>query len=252
MRVDGLQVDGPLKGGVVPKYRQLLQMLRNSIHSGQLAPGTRLPAAEELTRSFGISRGTVMKALSQLEAERLVRIVQGVGSFVESTPPNLTPFRFLREPSGGQARAGGSAYKVLAQEVIPASPSVAERLLIESTTPVIHLERVRLVDGSIVEHTVRYLPESLCPSIATADLSSSPIHDLLVRFSDLPLLRAEIQAEAHDANGQEAHLLQVDPGTPIVVIERLTFTAPHRPAVWYRGLFKDTYWLGMKPDVGER
>jgi GntR family transcriptional regulator len=250
MSTNGWHPAGPLVGGVVPKYRQLLQMLRNSMHSGELTSGARLPTAEDLSRTFGVSRGTVMKALAQLEAEGLVHIVQGVGSFVETASTNTIPFRFIDERNGERPGPQRPTYKVLAQQVIPAPLAVAERLMVEPNTPVIHLERLRLVQGRIVAHTLRYLPESLAPAVATSDLSRRPIHELLVQLSDLPLLRAEFKVESHNANSEEAHLLQAAAGTPIVAVERLTFTAPNRPAVWYRGLFTDTYWLGVRPDLG--
>ena len=56
--------------------------------------------------------------------------------------------------------------------------------------------------------------------------------------------------ESHNANSEEAQLLQLAAGAPIVAVERLTFTAPNRPAVWYRGLFAETYWFGVRPDLG--
>jgi len=80
--------------GFIPKYRQLLNILRAQIISGQLAPDQRLPTEEELTATYGLSRGTVRKAIEQLEAERLIRTEQGwVLSFRRCIPGQSVSLR---------------------------------------------------------------------------------------------------------------------------------------------------------------
>ena len=227
--------------GSVPKYRQLLQILRNQILSGQLQPGQQLPTEEELSLTYGLSRGTVRKAVAQLEAERLVRIEHGIGSFVRDVHPNAIPFRFSDERLSQGDHISTTTYQVLAQEVIPAPVGVSDRLRISPNTLIIHVARLQLVDGRPVAFSNRYLPESLCPSLVDADLSSGTIHDFLVSRSELPLLRAEIEIEAHILSADEAALLQVSPGGKSIVIERLTYTAPNRPAVWFQAFFKEMF-----------
>ena len=58
--------------GAVPKYRQLLDILRNQIISGEIQPGSQIPTEDTLIEDYGISRGTVRKAIEQLEAEKLI------------------------------------------------------------------------------------------------------------------------------------------------------------------------------------
>jgi DNA-binding GntR family transcriptional regulator len=232
--------------GYVPKYRQLVNILRDRILTGEFSPGDRLPSEEELSLAYDLSRGTVRKAIAQLEAERLVSTEQGVGCFVRSMHPRAVPFH-LTEPQG----AGPSlTYQVLAQEVIPAPLDAAERLRIPPGEPVIHIVRRRLSQGRVTAYTVRYLPEALCPSIVHEDLAGQSVHELLVSNSELPLLRAEVEIEAHSLTAEEAGLLDAEPGSAAVVVERLTYTAPNRPAVWYRGLFRRDYHFGVALEGG--
>lgn len=240
----GLQVN--IVSGYIPKYRQLLNILRDRILAGEFAPGDRLPSEEELSLTYALSRGTVRKAIAQLEAERLVHTEQGIGCFVQSMHPRAVPFHFLETPAPEQ----GTEYEVLAQEVISAPLDVAERLHILPGERVIHIARRRLWQGQVVAHTVRYLPEALCPSIVHEDLSRQSVHELLVRDSELPLLRAEVEIEAHRLTDEEAGLLNAEAGIPAVVVRRLTYTAPNRPAVWYRGLFRQEYHLGVAVNGG--
>jgi GntR family transcriptional regulator len=234
--------------GFIPKYRQLLNILRAQIISGQLAPDQQLPTEEELTETYGLSRGTVRKAIEQLEAERLIRTEQGIGSFVSSVHPRAIPFRF-GDPDVALRTSGPLVtQELLAQEVLPASLDIAERLKIAAGERVIHVARRRLAGDRVIGYSERYLAEVLCPALLDQDLSTGSVHSLLVAMSALPLLRAEFEIEAHALEAGEAELLRAAPGTPAVVIRRMTYTAPNRPAVWYRGLFRDRYMIEILLD----
>lgn len=232
-----------LTAGILPKYRQLLQLLRTRILSGELPPGSRLPTEDELIRTYGLARGTVRRALEQLADEGLIVTAQGSGSYVSARHPNAVPFRFS---ASGQP---GEHFRVLTREVIPASAAVAERLALPLGEPLIHIARQRLAGGEVIDHSERYLPRSLCPDLLDQDLTAGSIHDVLVARSELPLLRAVVEIEAQLLGDEDAAALEVAPGAPAIVVTRLTYTAPHRPAVFYRGLHRRHYRLGVSIDA---
>lgn len=66
----------------VPLWRQLADILRGKIETGELAAGRVMPSEHTLSQEYGLSRGTVVKALDALEADGLVVRVQGRGTFV--------------------------------------------------------------------------------------------------------------------------------------------------------------------------
>lgn len=233
-----------LSTGALPKYRQLLQLLRTRILAGELPPGARLPTEDELMQTYGLSRGTVRRAIEQLGAEGLVFTAQGSGSYVNSGHPNALPFRFI-----GIEEDAGTTYQVALKEVLPASMAIAERLALPLGEPLIHIARRRLVKDRVVGYSERFLAQSLCPALLDEDLTRVSIHDVLVNRSELPLLRAVVEIEAQMLDAGDATLLQVAPNTPAVVISRLTYTAPHRPAVWYRGLYRHQYALAVCVDA---
>lgn len=230
--------------GALPKYRQLLQLLRGQILSGELAPGVRLPTEEDLASRHGLSRGTVRKAIEQLSVEGLVYAEQGSGTYVSATHPNAVPFRFAECPASVSI-----SYRVIAQELIPAAMAVAERLSLPLGEPVIHIRRLRLAGGAVVGYSERFLPRSLCPDLLAEDLAQQSIHDILVNRSELPLLRAAIEIEAQMLEVEDAALLGVPAATPGIIISRITYTAPNRPAVWYRAVYRDAYCLAVRVDA---
>jgi GntR family transcriptional regulator len=234
--------------GVVPKYRQLLDILRNQVISGEIPPGGQIPTEDALIERYGISRGTVRKAIDQLEAEKLIRKEHGVGSFALAEHPNAVPFFFSEEflvELYGKKRV---SFEDLAKEIVPAALDTAERLHVRPGEGLIHIARRQLLDGKIVCYTERDIPEELCPSLMNMDLRDQPLHDVLVFVSEIPLLRAEIEIEARLANPEEAVLLGVDRQTPLIAIRRMTYTAPNRPAVWFQGLFRQRFMLDVRVD----
>jgi GntR family transcriptional regulator len=68
--------------GETPVYRQLADILRGRIESGDLEPGRPLPSYVTLMQEHGLARGTVGKAIGLLVDEGLVRIVPGRGAYV--------------------------------------------------------------------------------------------------------------------------------------------------------------------------
>jgi DNA-binding transcriptional regulator YhcF (GntR family) len=68
-------------------FRQLADLLRNQIKSGELGPGEPLPSELRLAQEYGISRTTVRQAIGQLRTEGLVTVERPRGTFVRVPEP---------------------------------------------------------------------------------------------------------------------------------------------------------------------
>lgn len=71
-------------------FRQLADLLRNRITSGDLAPGASLPSELRLAQEYGLSRTSVRQAISLLRSEGLVIVQPPRGTFVRSMEPTET------------------------------------------------------------------------------------------------------------------------------------------------------------------
>lgn len=65
-----------------PLYKQLADLLRARIHSGDLAPGARLPSETTLGQTYGLARPAVRAAILLLRSEGLVTTARGLGTHV--------------------------------------------------------------------------------------------------------------------------------------------------------------------------
>ncbi|WP_224367991.1 MocR-like pyridoxine biosynthesis transcription factor PdxR [Hyalangium versicolor] len=68
--------------------RWLCSALRTEILEGRLAPGARLPATRDLSRQYGLSRGTIVGAFEQLKSEGYVEGSVGSGTYVSRVLPD--------------------------------------------------------------------------------------------------------------------------------------------------------------------
>ncbi len=65
-----------------PVWSQLAGILRRQIERGDIAPGKLLPSISMLMQTYGVSDGTVKRAIGALRDEGLVETVPGRGSYV--------------------------------------------------------------------------------------------------------------------------------------------------------------------------
>ncbi|MEU2613535.1 GntR family transcriptional regulator [Micromonospora sp. NPDC007271] len=83
-------------------FRQLADLLRDRITSGDLAPGASLPSELRLAQEYGLSRTSVRQAISLLRSEGLVIVQPPRGTFVRSMEPTETVI--LRKGDTASAR----------------------------------------------------------------------------------------------------------------------------------------------------
>ena len=96
----------------VATYLQLVQQVHQALQLGLLAPGDKLPTAQQVVASLAINPNTVLKAYRDLEREGLVRARPGLGTFVVGRLPGTDPLaqaKFRRSMTAWlrSARAAG-------------------------------------------------------------------------------------------------------------------------------------------------
>jgi len=66
----------------LPPYKAIAAALREKIASGELLPGEQIPPVPELSKTYGVSRNTALRALRVLKDDGLIKIEPGWGAFV--------------------------------------------------------------------------------------------------------------------------------------------------------------------------
>ena len=222
------------------KYFQLSQQLQQRIAAGDWSPNQQLPTEDVLTRQFGVSRGTVRKAIDLLATQGLVRREQGRGTFVND-PSDKGMAGFVLSDFAQEMRRQQRvpSTRVLKQTVGLVSAEITSQLNLAPDTPIIHIQRLRLADNRPILFEERFLNAQLCPDLAHEDVETQSIHWLLVHKYKLPLVRVTHTVEMRDVGAESAQLLNLQPADQVFAIERLTYTRHNdavHPAVFYRAL----------------
>ena len=209
-----------------PRYREIEQALRARIAT--LRPGQRLPSDADLCTEFGVSRMTARHAMSQLADEGLVRRDPGRGTFV-AEPPTHRRANFLMTFSREMTRQG----RVPSSRIVECSirrPTDAERadLRVGHGSEVVDLRRVRLADHEPVAVERAVLTARCVGAVMAADLETGSLHEALIAEGIVPSRgKSSIGAEA--ATADDAVLLGVAAGEPMLVERRLIFDQRGRP-----------------------
>lgn len=227
-----------LEPGPTPRYFALKSLLVQRIQSGEFQPGDQFPTEEALCALYGLSRGTVRRALELLVQDNWLRREQGRGTFV--TPPRLAPVFFRLGGFDEEMRRLGRspATRLLQAEALPADLETARRLEVAPGHAVIRITRLRLADGQPLACETRCLTYETCPELLAENLESQSIHTLLIDKYNIPLLRAVYSIEARLMSAEEASLLQAEPGAAGFVVDRLTYTLNDRPVTWQRTVYR--------------
>lgn len=221
-----------------PLYRQIKDFMIHSLEAGEWGPGDAIPSEGELAARFNVSQGTVRKAIDEMAAENLLVRRQGKGTFVATHSDPLSFYRFLRlVPDDGKTTQAAS--DPFACEVIPAPADAAAALGVKVGSAVVCVERVLRFAGEPVVFDQIYLVAEMFPGLTLEALRAGErsLYSLFERDYGVRMIHAEEHLRAVAADQRSAELLSVQPGAPLLLVERTAHTYGNRPVEWRRGLY---------------
>lgn len=204
----------------VPLYHQVAAQMEDAIGSGALPAGAKLDNEIALADRIGLSRPTMRRAIQELVDKGLLVRRRGVGTQVVHgrvrRELELTSLYDDLAATGQHPRT-----TVLVNEVVEAPAHVADELGLAVGAPVLQLERVRLADDEPLAVLRNWLPaELLAPD--TRELEERGLYELL-RETGTHLRIARQRIGARGAREDEATLLGVGPGAPLLSMQRTAY-----------------------------
>lgn len=213
-------------GGFAPLYAQLADRLRAI--SAELPAGTLMPSEKDLMAYAKVSRATARSAVADLVREGLLVSRRGRGTFT-ARPRVATDLNRPRGFSETMRFLGHTpSTRVLNASELPASGDVAERLAVPARTPIVRVERLRLIgdEPCMIERT--HLVAANVPGLLQCDLSES-LYDLLRQNYGLFPVQGQESIIAVNADRDAAKLLGVPLATALLATARTTQSADGRP-----------------------
>ncbi len=221
----------PMKPDARPLYEQVRLALLQRIQSGAWPPGAALPNEFELAAEMGVSQGTARKAINALADERLVVRRQGRGTFVAEHTPAEVLFRFFQFYDAAGNRVSPESTNLNTRRA-KARRDERARLKLAPSARVIRHARVRTVDGRPFVSELIVLPEDQFSDLGTDGEIPNTLYDLFQRRFGVTVARADEQITVDAADARIASELAIAKGTPLMVIDRVTFSIDGRPIEW--------------------
>jgi GntR family transcriptional regulator len=216
-----------------PLYLQARDAIAQRIAAGEWKPHSAIPNESELAREFGVSAGTMRKALDLAQAERLLTRRQGRGTFVNdpSSDEYVERYNRVRDPTGG--RVVSHAEELSLDESV-VDECAAVRLQLHPRERVLRIRRLWRSGGRpyMIEHVT--LPSKLFPGLAGQERPSQRLAVLAQQFGVL-LGGGEERITIDKASPEVAAALEAEAGETVMALDRVVYTLQGRPAEWRVG-----------------
>jgi GntR family transcriptional regulator len=212
------------------RYRAIADELRGRVETGDLAAGALLPSESELSAAYEVSRVTVRKALELLRDEGLIDARQGFGWFVATERVRQSLGRLGTIESQLGELGVGSERRVVGFRFVSAPPRVRQVLGVDS---VLEVRRVNRADGQPFARVTVWCPEEVGARLSRADVEASPFYELV----GVPIGSATQTIGAAAAAPEDAALLAVPVGSPVLVCERITRDVHEQPLLLSEHVF---------------
>jgi GntR family transcriptional regulator len=223
-------LDGP---DFRPLYAQVKDLMIRRMLRGDWRPGDALPSEGRLAIEFGVSQGTVRKALDELATPNLFERQQGRGTFITQHSQQRALFRFfhIRDESGVKELPTG---RVLAVKHMRADRAQARRLALPTRAPIIAILRLRALRGRPVILERIALPAASFPGLDLPIGRELPdeLYILYQQRFGVTIAGAQEKLRAVAADALDARSLGVAKGAPLLEIDRLALALDSNPVEW--------------------
>jgi GntR family trehalose operon transcriptional repressor len=206
----------------VNKYSQIFADIVADIDNQRLQKGERIPSESELMNSYAASRGTVRKAVDQLQERGYVQKIHGKGVFV--LKPGNIEFQLSGIVSFKESyeRLGRAVTTQIADlQSISADKALAKLLQVAEKTELVRIKRVRNIDGENVILDINYFVADLIPGL-TPQIAQNSIYEYIEKVLKLNICYAQRVFEAQPCIEDDRRYLDLNGMDHVIVVKNHT------------------------------
>lgn len=243
-----------------PLYSQIKALILQSLQAGEWKPGEAIPSEIDLAARYGVSQGTVRKAIDELAAENLVIRRQGKGTFVATHTTRQVQTRFLRlvpdsvgadEGTSGSDTYAENGKNILVDRTITAcsreraTKDIAKALRLKTGDSVVYIQRVLAYKDGKSQSVPTILEDIWLAGSSFKGLnlerlaqSKAPMYAMFESEFGVNMVRATEKIRAINPTKEQASLLQVKVDEPLLRVERIAYTYNDTPIEVRTGLYR--------------
>ena len=225
-------IDAPFPGVplAAPLYREVKRQMMTALAGGEWRPGEAIPAERRLAERYGISIGTVRKAIDELVAENILIRQQGRGTFVASHNRDRLLFYFFHVvPHDGPKEY--PVVRLLAFSRGKADKAAADSLGGALGDPVFRIRNLLSLSGEPVMVDDITVCAARFPGLTERAFRDRPstIYNLYQDAFGISVVRTVERLRATLADAEIASLLHLAPAAPLLQIRRIALTYDDLP-----------------------
>ncbi|TFL13341.1 GntR family transcriptional regulator [Pusillimonas caeni] len=224
----------PASSSGLPLYKEVKRQIVQALSVGEWKPGDMIPSEKQLCARFGVSIGTLRKAIDELVSENILVRHQGRGTFVavHNRGPRLFRFFNLIDSDGQRTYP---QLEIVGFSKGRADRTVAAKLGIAVGTRTYRIATVRSIDGKPLLIEDITLSQALFPDLTAEKVHRRPstLYNLYQVAYGINVVRIEEGVQACIAEGEHARRLGVEPGLPLLQVRRVAYSYNDQP-VEYR------------------
>lgn len=216
----------------IPKYYQLANILRKQIEEGMYQEQDAIPSERQLETQYKLSRPTIRQAIELLVRQGYLYRVQGKGTFV--SPPKLQKGMLELTSFSEDMRSRGlkPGQRILDFGEVKPNKKVARQLgIADENQKVLRIKRLRFGDEEPIGIQDSYLSLPEGKTITREEITEKgSIYVILQEEFGIYPTEADETLEVTLANPEEAKLLHIPEGSPLLLNER-TLWSQDREAI---------------------
>ncbi len=208
----------------VPLHQQLYEILRARLESDEFIYGGKFLTDSELIQSYKISRNTARQVLGRLSKERFINRERGKGTIVAEPRLEQSLTKIISFTDEMHHRGLIPETIVISTAVVEPNQNQKESLKISSNTKLFCIKRLRLGDKIPICVEESYLVKNYFPNLLENDYSLQPLKRTIEAVLGSRLDYAHQKINAVAAPKDIAVLLEIPTNTPLLFIERITYS----------------------------
>jgi len=231
-----------------PIYLEVRRRISEAIRSGEWRPGEAIPPEKKLCERFGVSMGTLRKAVDELTASGVLIRQQGRGTFVARHSQDRYLFSFFHLV-GHDGHKEYPQVRFLGLRTTIADQFASEALAVKAGAKLLHLSNELSLRGKVSSLDEIFLPAGLFPGLTEQRLRErqTTLYQMYQEEFDITVIRASERVRGFAATGSQARLLKTDVGAPLLKIVRVVYSFQDRP-VELRLSYVNTLKCEYRPD----
>ena len=213
-----------------PLYEEVRDEITRGLVSGEWKLGELIPSEGDLAKRFGVSKGTIRRALDELATERILVRRQGRGTFVATHSRDRTLYYFFHLVGRDGSREI-PVTELLSYRVMRGTDDACDTLNIDRQSKLVSVLNLVRLAGEPVFIDEILIPQTYVPGLTEAIYTNreSTIYALYQSRFNISVIRISERLGAGPAPTEHAKLLGIRANTPVLMIDRVAYTYHEKP-----------------------